>query len=325
MNMHALYRPLALLTVLLFVGCDNEHTSKLEKQNREPTSEVNEDHTVESRVFAPMNYSRLREILVQAQVKNDAGRSRSGIFQVDTAAQRSFLNSKIVDELKLRIVGKEPVITAGGNRDYKLVNLPSIQLGDIEVKGLVAIAYDSAGSDEHSSPEDIVGTLGADFLNGKILTINYKDWEMALTAQPPSMSGYHQIWEDPIRVVGGMVFVRCQLPTTNECNLTVDTGSSESVVFGSDMAKFIHLEKVTRSTELQTPVGRTPIKFGPIPWIVIGQGLRLSPAVIGLCDSKLDSPLRSKYAPGLLGNALMEKYIVQIDYQKRVLKLFESR
>jgi hypothetical protein len=44
--MPALYRPLALLTVLLLVSCDNERTNKLEKQNQELLAEVKKDNAV---------------------------------------------------------------------------------------------------------------------------------------------------------------------------------------------------------------------------------------------------------------------------------------
>jgi hypothetical protein len=273
--------------------------------------------------FVSIDYSR-KQVLVEAQIDNGRGATLKGIFLLDTGAQVSRLNAQVVSELKLKVVGRSKATTAGGTREFNTVKVPSLRLGDIEMRGLEVMDVASSGLDSWWIEKGVIGTLGADFLNGKILTIDFGNWRLFLAVRPLSMPGYRRILEEPIKVANGLAFVTCRLPNTKECVLLVDTGSGEGVVFGKDMARFVPLENVTRSTYFHTETGTTPVRFGSIPWIVIGKTLKLSPAVVGLCGSKLTSPLGTKFGVGLLGNELMEKYVLEIDYRRRILSFLQK-
>jgi hypothetical protein len=275
-----------------------------------------------------MQYSQ-RQIVVEAEVQDKSGKRLTGLFCLDTGAQASQLSKEKVQELNFEVVRTSTNTTAGGVRAYKRVLVPSIRLGQTEVRDLHAFYIDTSDNEQIQCPGryGAIGTLGADFLIGKTLTIDYGNWRLALTQRPFQLSAYRKVSDDSIELAAGFAFLKCQLPgNKKDCRLLIDTGSSEGVIFGQGMKRFVNLKTITRSGSIATQVGPLiPVDLGTIDWMVIGKDLRQAPATVGLCESILNSPLKTKYGIGLLGNEFMEKYIVQIDYGSKTLKLFEKQ
>jgi hypothetical protein len=273
--------------------------------------------------FIPIDYSYL--IFARARAYGAHGKEITGQFVVDTGSQFSELDKRTADALGLNVAERGNSHYLGGSQLVQKATVPRICLGSVCAHLLkVHLMVEKTATSlevEHSS----IGTLGADFFQGYVLTIDNQNRKMALTPRPPPMSGYRTALKAPINLVDGFSFVNCKLPTLDECNLLIDTGNGETVIFGNDSAKFIRLGNVIRTTGMLSKTGDTPIKFGPIPWIEIAGRLKLSNITVGLCETKIISPLHAKYAPGLLGNGVMENYVVQINYLEKTIIFLEKR
>ena len=208
--------------------------------------------------FIPIDYSYL--ILVEARVYGAHGTEITGQFIVDTGSQVSQLFKSSADALGLDVTGQTNSHALGGDRVLQKATIPKLCLGTVCSRELRVQLMPN--NPLHSDRQD-GGILGTDFFGGHVLTIDYQNRRMALTSRPPLMPGYRSVMTAPIVLIDGFSFVKCELPTLKECNLLVDTASTESVIFGEDSAKFIHLKSVTK-TDSMTSAGEHAIKFGPI-------------------------------------------------------------
>lgn len=301
---------IALLSALVFVPSANAGDRLTEKKQSVSSS------------FVPVDYSLF--VFVEAQVYGRDGREEAGLFVLDTGTEVSELDESVVDSLNLKIAGQGNVGSVSGNQIQRKALVPRICLDRVCRHAIPVFVRTTKNSLE--SQKGAIGTLGADFLNSSVVTLDYRNRRMALTVRPPRMPNYRTILAAPIAVINGLPFVECDLPTIKSCNLLIDTGNAETVIFGSDVAKFVHLDSVTRTTDLVGPAGRTPIEFGPIGWMLIAGTLKLSPVTIGLCrHQELQFPVRSKYRPGLLGNGVLSSYVLQIRYQEKTVRFLRPR
>lgn len=304
---------IALLSIL---GMAASLVSSSDSRQKEPDQSL-------PTVFIPIDYSYF--IFVEMRLYGEHGKQITGQFVLDTGSQTSELDKRTADALGLNATEQGDSHHLGGSQLVQRATVPRICLGSVceHLVKVELVVAKSASPLESRHPS--IGTLGADFLKGHVLTIDYQNRKMALTSQPPPMPGYRSVLKAPLNLVDGFSFVKCELPTLKECNLLIDTGNVETVIFGKDSAKFIHLENVTRTTSMWSATGNTPIKFGPIPWIEIAGKLKLRNVTVGLCETEIPSPLRAKYGPGLLGNGIMQNYVVQIRYADKIISLLQKQ
>jgi hypothetical protein len=269
--------------------------------------------------FVPLVYSYL--ISAQARLYDTHGSAITAQFIIDTGSSMSQLNKASADALGLAVKGRRNAHALGGDRLEATVIVPKMCLSAVCSRMLeVQLVPDDPADTTHQNG----GILGADFFNGHVLTIDYQNRLMALTPRPPRMPGYRSVMTAPITVSEGLSFVKCELPTTKQCNMLVDTANGETIVFDEDSAKFIHLGSVTRTTSMTSATGQTPIVFGPTPWLRIAGILKLTNVTVGLCATKITSPLSAANGPALLGNGIMDKYVVQLRYAEKTLRFLEK-
>jgi hypothetical protein len=239
----------------------------------------------------------------------------------------SWLDSTLVTKLNLKFVEKTTITSESGKSPGEIVLLPKLQVGSLEVRNLKVITKQPS-SDLLSVKLEIKGFMGADVLRGKILTLDFPDHRVAFTTQPPTLQGYKKLLDEPIKLNRGLPFVGCKLPdnkNTSDCNLLLDTGNTESLIFCDEMSKFIHLKKIDRTDAITSGIGVTPVVFGPLDWIGIGDSFRINGVEVGLYKGVTKFQFQSKYCPGNLGVPLIDRYVVQIDYAKKRVRFFQKQ
>ena len=258
--------------------------------------------------------------LIEATIVNGRGVEQSGVFELDTGSTHTTLNSNSAQRLGLK-VGTTIVTKLTGKISTATAVLPVLRVGGLELTNLTAIVLEPK-----PSPYDVIGIIGADVLMGHVVTLDFPNERALFTSQPPTLSEYRVLLEEPMRIRDGLAFVSCRLPGIQQqgnCNLLVDTGFNEQVLFCTKMAKFLHLYD-TETMTLETGNGEATAYFGTLSWIGIGGKFRIERPRVGVYDSGPPLPLQAKFCPGFLGLAVLQRYVVQIDYGSRVLRLLQN-
>jgi hypothetical protein len=149
-------------------------------------------------------------------------------FVFDTGAGRTVLSRAVAQRLGLRATAKSSLGGVGTGRvDVDVVKNATIQLGDVLLEGVDLNLVD----DVHGN-NATVGIIGYDLLCGSVVTLDYKQPSITVTA--PSVFHYHGNGDVlPLTFKGRWPFVRGTLkvpglePVTDD--FLIDTGSKDAV------------------------------------------------------------------------------------------------
>jgi len=149
-------------------------------------------------------------------------------FVFDTGAGRTVLSRAVAQRLGLRATAKGSLGGVGTGRvDVDVVKNATIQLGDVRLEGVDLNLVDDVHGDKAS-----VGIIGYDLLCGSVVTLDYKQPSITVTA--PSVFHYQGNGDVlPLTFKGRWPYVRGTLkvpglePVTDE--FLIDTGSEDAV------------------------------------------------------------------------------------------------
>ena len=164
-------------------------------------------------------------IFVSVQVNGKKDELR---FVFDTGAGRTVIDRRVAARLGLRPSEKSSIGGAGTGRiPVDVVKNASLQLGDVRLDGVDLNVVD----DVHES-EGTAGIIGYDLLCSSVVTLDYKEPSIAVTA--PSVFQYHGQGDVmPLTFKGRWPYVRGTLkvpgvdPVTDD--FLLDTGSEDAV------------------------------------------------------------------------------------------------
>ena len=149
-------------------------------------------------------------------------------FVFDTGAGRTVLSRAVAQRLGLRATAKSSLGGVGSGRvDVDIVKNATIKLGDVRLEGVDLNLVD----DVHGN-NATVGIIGYDLLCGSVVTLDYKQPAIIVTA--PSVFHYQSNGEVlPLTFKGKWPYVRGTLkvpgvdPVTDD--FLIDTGSEDAV------------------------------------------------------------------------------------------------
>ena len=149
-------------------------------------------------------------------------------FVLDTGAGRTVLSRAVAQQLGLRASAKGSMGGVGTGRvDVEIVKNATIQLGDVRLEGVDLNLVD----DVHGG-NTTVGIIGYDLLCGSVVTLDYKQRGVTVTA--PSVFHYQGNGEVlPLTFKGRWPYVRGTLKVPGVEAVTddflIDTGSEDAV------------------------------------------------------------------------------------------------
>jgi predicted aspartyl protease len=176
-------------------------------------------------VSLPGIMARGRQIFATARIN---GNSEDLRFAFDTGCGRTVLDRSVASRLGLRASGKSSIGGVGtGRLNVDVVKNASLQLGDVRIDGVDLNLVD----DTHEE-KDIAGIIGYDLLCGSVVTLDYK--QPAIVVSAPSMFQYHGNGDVlPLSFKGRWSYVRgtLKVPGVDAVtdNFLIDTGSEDAV------------------------------------------------------------------------------------------------
>ncbi|MEZ5040274.1 MAG: aspartyl protease family protein [Saprospiraceae bacterium] len=256
-------------------------------------------------------------------------------FILDTGAEHTILTQREITDL-LHVNYQREFKVIGSDMQTELIAYLAsgirFQLGDLTARNrsILVLDEDYFRFDEFAGI-DVHGILGADFLRRFIVKINYRKQIITFynpqNYTPPPASKYEEI---PIEIVRNKPYIwtKTQFNKDTSLNLKLlyDTGASLATLLYTDTHSDLKLpESVIRSNiaiglggYLEGFIGRLPnIEIGPFELQdVVANYQELPPNI----DSSYINDRN-----GIVGNILMQRFIVIIDYFKSKIYLTPNR
>lgn len=255
-------------------------------------------------------------------------------FILDTGAEHTILTKREITDL-LRVNYQREFKVLGSDMQTELVAYLAsgirLQLGDLTARNrsILVLQEDYFRFDEFAGI-DVHGILGADFLRRFIVKINYRKQVVTFYAPQhftPPGSKYEAL---PIEIVRNKPYIFTQThfgaDTSLNLKLLYDTGASLAALLYTDTDPGMHLpESVIRSPIAIGLGGFLEGYIGRLPSIQVGS-YRLSNVVTNYQD--LPPHIDSTYTNdrnGIIGNLIMQRFIVIIDYFASKIYLMPTR
>jgi predicted aspartyl protease len=179
----------------------------------------------ETSVSLPGVIAKGRRIFVMARINANSEDLR---FAFDTGCGRTVLDRAVAERLGLRASEKSSIGGVGTGRvSIDIVKKASLQFGDVRIDGVDLNLVD----DTHEE-KDIAGIIGYDLLCGSVVTLDYK--QPAIVVSAPSAFQYHGKGDVlPLSFKGRWPYVRGTLKVPGveavTDNFLIDTGSEDAV------------------------------------------------------------------------------------------------
>jgi hypothetical protein len=256
------------------------------------------------------------EILIATRVAGQGPFS----FLLDTGVTPSGVDAAIAPRLGIVLDEAESGAATGvGNANVTAyaaqlrgVEIDGVNYGDIE-----AAAVPMAGLSRRLG-EPLHGILGASFLEGKIVTIDYRR-RLVILGRPAPGADTPGVYRFAMITAPDDIMPLMQVSIAGHpLTVSMDTGSSGGLeIFAGHIAD-AGLEGLTAGWETSSSEGvRGPreIRRGVLPAMNIGPfELRDAPGVVAPRDGE-------RYRQGNAGNQLFERFIVTFDYVGRTVTL----
>jgi len=162
--------------------------------------------------------------------------------------------------------------------------------------------------------------LGTDFLKRFIVHIDYEGKVVAFMKK--SATPRRLIATIPFRLENNLPLVEVKISNSVETQLIIDTGHFLEVLLYDDISERLQLEEPISTRRIGGAAEAHPMKVGQIPWIEIGT-YRIHSVSVGLHPLTVPNTFSTTYKPGLLGNGILENYVVEIDYPASVMRLYD--
>lgn len=255
-------------------------------------------------------------------------------FILDTGAEHTILTKREITDL-LRVNYQREFKVLGSDMQTELVAYLAsgirFQLGDLSARNrsILVLEEDYFRFDEFAGI-DVHGILGADFLRRFIVKINYRKQIVTLYSPQHFTPPKNKYEELPIEIVRNKpyIFTQTQFGADTSLNLKLlyDTGASLAALLYTDTHPGMHLpESVIRSPIAIGLGGFLEGYIGRLPNIQVGP-YRLSNVVTNYQD--LPPNIDSTYTNsrnGIIGNLIMQRFIVIIDYFASKIYLMPTR
>lgn len=248
-------------------------------------------------------------------------------MQFDIGSQQSFIYGKSISHLQAkdsRLSEIDTIKYDKSNFDLKLnnVNVTSINnvliANSLTYKASEGEIYDRNNTNEHF----IIGTIGADILQNKILIIDYPNNRLAILDSIPI--GYKTEFVQTTKTFG-KINIPIEINGIQK-SLLYDTGASIFEIATTPEGYRLLNENIKATNNIQVPSFGTMLDFKGAQSntvVKVGNKIIKKPFVYFSEDENVVGFFKESEIFGLTGNSLFLENIVIIDYQKSLFGVVE--
>lgn len=238
-------------------------------------------------------------------------------FLLDTGAGASCIDLTFAKSIGLEITGKFEAKGVGGSEDAGILELQSIQLGDLKMSQQKIVSLNLSPMNIYEGRE-MHGILGYDFLSRFVFEIDYQNSK--LTFYDPKFFNYAGKGENlEIELYGNTPHLKATVDGKYEGMFTLDTGSRKSLDLHAPFVKENgFLKKYPDAIEAFGGAGiggETKSLQTRIKAIQIGN-FTIKEPITGLSLAE-EGAFKSEKTQGNIGGAILKRFNVIFDYENK--------
>jgi hypothetical protein len=250
-------------------------------------------------------------------------------FIIDTGTRASIIDITLVRRLNLPVGAEVPVTGAGtGRSTAHRTTCRLLRIGDLNIRDLDAHAVDLAGI-SHSLGRPVHGVLGYNFFASRIVQIDYFVRRIRILGSAPAPRA-----DDRRSAAFPMIFrENSVLPVLADCLIngtrlpvTLDTGSSLGLILFPGAVERLGLSDLARNgmpLHAAGYVGPVRLRKGWVRSFML-KTIDLGAVEVAYVEKGLADAEPVGTRAGNLGNAVLQDFVVTLDYPGRLVTL-ESR
>jgi hypothetical protein len=246
-------------------------------------------------------------------------------FVLDTGTLTSSIDLGLARRLRLPLGAPREISGAGtSKRAGRRTTVPELAIGSLKVQSLEAVAIDLSGM-SGTLGRPLGGVLGFSLLRDRVVQIDYFQRRVRfLNDSAPSVAA-GKGFTFPMVFHEGSV-----LPVLRECyvngssaTITLDTGSSLGLVLFPGGVEKLHLSEVaTSGAPLRADgyLGKAHLTRGWVTSLKIGPH-DLGAVEVAFVQRGYGEGGSSAWRDGSLGNAILQDFVLTLDYRARTVML----
>ena len=206
------------------------------------------------------------------------------IYILDTGATRSTITTETAHWLGLTCDHWTTDLRQTASLPRQVCSLPSLDVLGLTASNL-AVMIDDSKDYQDTYGRDVAGILGMDFLQGRLLLVDFPKRRIRLLADGHKMRLPHNSVRIEMKLSGNLWLLPVGLPTGETASLLFDTGADSAAVavLYKPLVGTLGLQPPYRFSQLKDTIGSAPVKYGQLPFVTIGNR-RTGLAVVGSSD-----------------------------------------
>lgn len=242
-----------------------------------------------------------------------------GLFLFDTGAGMNVIDRNTADKLDMQAVGEYKAVGIGGVIDVQFRIGKSITLGPVEICKPYFVEIDLEPIGQLLGIQ-LGGLVGTDFLNRCLAELDITDEKLFLYP-PGTWNSKHETWQEIIFYNNSPCLMGA-LSNGRKGLFMLDTGAGGATVALNE--SFIDKEELFGDNPVSRGAsggagGMITTYSGRIPWFELC-GRRMPELSVSLMESE-DGVSELKASAGLIGNRILSKYRLLLDYPKKRVAL----
>jgi predicted aspartyl protease len=240
-------------------------------------------------------------------------------FILDTGSNRTIIEEGTSELLGFPVVTRANLIAPGGTRATFNVRVSCLRIGAHQFTNVEAAVQDTTLYSAHYKRQ-VAGLIGTDLLHGAITQIDFSNKMLTMIADKPLARRPEA--DLPLSSIQGLPLITCTLPPSLQADLIVDTGCDCEFTVYDGVASKVRTDRsktVNRSDASGISVDQTR---ADIESAACGD-LALGPASVIMAVSTDATRYGGAGRPGMLGNVILSRYLVELDLKDNRLRLFK--
>jgi hypothetical protein len=218
----------------------------------------------------------------------------------------------------LPVMGGATLVAGSGLTPTVSVRAECIRIGVSEFRDVVATVQDLALYTTRYRRE-VSGLVGMDILRGAITRIDFPNRRLTMQASTP----LHRkpVADIPIWSFKELPLVDCELPNSLKAALIVDTGCDCEIEVFDAVASALRLGQQSTRARADASTDLEIQSTGVAESLVCGN-FRVAPVSVIARNSKDAASYNGMARPGMFGNKILAKFVVELDLKTSRLRLY---
>lgn len=317
------------LALLVSVGCGADKTTgKNAKGNLDPVFQLQPkdpcgieaaNGLAKSANESSSNFEYVKgSVIYSVCLRGVRGMMLPADFIVDTGTNNSIVDKNIAQMLAFRQTGTTSLVAPGGTVATQVVEGEMSMAGQAFEK--VSLTVQDLAPYSRVHQKGIDGILGVSYLKKYIVDLDYGNRRIDFLRERKER--FSLLATIPFRVENGLPLVICRFPNSVENEVIIDTGHVHDLQIYEDLSKELYLGPPVSTGKVGGASDSHNVSFHRVESIYLNN-YRIDNVTMDVHPLITPNSFKTKFKPGLLGQGILGRFTIELDFLSSNLRLFK--